>query len=251
LRTFLLTTLLAFVCATQIRATCLGCYYTPPSINPPSVGSGADVSGGIPLPPDPSRPLYTGTYYSGFVVTGPMDVKAAGGDLTLQFTVTAAFTPNTTTNYWIHSSLYDLLWSNLPGTGATVESLTSDAYIGTGTCPGECTILAEASTVAGGTPAAIPYDPASDIATASDFLALWDSWSTSVPVGLAANQDYTLVHVTTFQLSHLALDEVIRIDLPETSRITNTPETNTPEPATCGLVAAVMVLAGWARWRIR
>lgn len=177
-----------------------------------------------------------------------MDVQASpiGGNLTLQFTMLSTFTPQTSTQYWIYSFLYDQVWSNFAGTSAQVQSLTSTAYIATGTCtPPSCSILAQNSTTAVGTPAAIPFDAAADISTATNYLSLWGGSWTSTPVSLNASEGYTLVHDTTLQLTGLAPNEVIRIDLPEHSELVPT-----PEPATWGAVATAALCFALRRRRI-
>ena len=246
MRTFLLTLLCALVCAIQVQATAIGYSYIPPTIDPPTLATAPSVTGGTPLS-SPTLDLYTGTFGTGIVIGGPMDVQASpvGGNLTLQFTMLSTFTPQTTSDYRIYSFLYDQIWSNLSGTSAQVQSLTSTAYIATGTCtPPGCSILAQNNTTAFGTPSAIPYDPATDISGVSSFLGLFGGSWTSTPVLLNAYEGYTLVHDTTLQLTGLAPNEVIRIDLPEHSELVPT-----PEPATWGVVATAALCFALRRRR--
>ena len=248
MKTLLLALVLALALATNMLGVCIACggTYLPPIVDPPSLGGGTAVTGGIPVgaPPTPS------VFGAGFLIAGPMDVLASSDALQLQFTLTATFQPRTSTQYWVYSFLSDLIWSNLQGTTAQLDSVTSDAYIGT--CPGtDC--LAEGSTSL--SLSQIPYNPGSTYSDAlsavssSDPAASYPAylssyWGTTSSVYLSSGSIYTLVHTTTFNISGLASGEVIRIDLPETSELSGA-----PEPATWGLALLGIGLTGYRRWR--
>ena len=240
MKTLLIVLFLALALPSAMLAmACCGFTYIPPSVDPPSISGDAAFAGGTLLAPLPTPTLFG----PGFLLQGPMDVQANADTLQLQYTVTAAFTPKTTTQYWVYSFLSDFIWSNLSTTQAVLDSVTSDAYIGSGTCPGAgCGILAEGSTSLHLDH--ILYDPASTYSAGVNASSLFSFWGTTSSVGLVANQSYTLVHQTTFNISGLASGEVIRIDLPESSELSGT-----PEPATWGLALLGIGLTGYCRRR--
>jgi hypothetical protein len=201
---------------------------------------GAAVTGGDPV----GSPATPSLFGSGFLLEGPMDVQASTNTLQLQYTVTATFTPLTTTQYWAYSFLSDFIWSNLTGTQAQLDSVTSDAYILSGTCPPNtgCSTLAQGSTSLG--PIRLLYDPADTYSSDVTASYLSSYWGTTSPVWLFTNNSYTLVHQTTFNISGLASGEVIRIDLPEGSELSGV-----PEPATWGLALLGIGLTGYRRRR--
>jgi hypothetical protein len=237
-KTFLIALLLTLVLASNLPATiCCGFVYVPPTVDPPTMGGAPGVTGGSLLAAPPTPTLFG----PGFLLQGPMDVQANNTTLQLQYSITATFTPQTTTQYWIYSQLTDFIWSNTLGTNAVLDSVTSIAYINDGTCTvSGCTTLATSSTTLG--PFSLLFDAATSYSNSVNATPLFSFWGTFSPVGLSAYHTYTLVHQTTFNLSGLAEGEIIRIDLPETSDVTNS-----PEPATWAIVLVSLGVAGYRR----
>ena len=195
MKTLLFALFLGLVLASNMLGMCAGCsnIYIPPTVAPPSIGTGAAVTGGAPVEGVvQATPTPLG---SGFLLSGPMDVEASADTLTLQFTLTATFQPQTSTQYWVYSILSDFIWSNTLGTTAQLDSVTSDASILSGTCPPDtgCGTLAQGSTsLVGSTPIPIPYDPASTYSYDVSAYLLSSYWGTS-SIALSNTQSYTLV----------------------------------------------------------
>jgi hypothetical protein len=147
-----------------------------------------------------------------------MDVQSsAGGNLSLEFTVTADFTVNITGYYSVVAAVNDLIWSNLSTTSATLTSFVSDAYIGNTDCPGGGCVKDLQAPISATGSFPIPYDPALAFPPGTA-LDLSGSWSSGGSILLVDGSQYSLVLDTTFTFSGLASGEVLRIDLPEWGR---------------------------------
>jgi hypothetical protein len=218
-KTFVLAGAVVLLLCSNLEAMCINCtvVYLPPVVGPPSIEGGATVNGGTPVQSSPPEPTLLSN--SGFFLSGPMDVQGNPGStaLTLSYTVTATFQPQSTTQYWVYSLLSDWIWSNTEGTNAELDSVVSEAYIDYGG-----TQLGYGSVT--DSLGLLSYDPAATWSSDVNADVLWRYWSSPAPVLLNQYTTYTLVHTTTFNLSGLANGETIRIHLPEDSQIAAIPE---------------------------